>query len=471
MEYRIESDFLGEKQVPKDAYYGVQTMRALENFPITGQTVDPVFIRAIAKVKKAAALAHKKTGGLAPEIADLLVKACDEVIGGALADQFPVDPIQGGAGTSINMNINEVITNKALEFAGKSKGSYDYISPNDHANLGQSTNDAFPTAIHIASLDRIEALTLEMEKLAKAFENKAYEFRDVLKMGRTHLQDAVPILLGQEFTAYALVLKRDLERINNTKRNLYAVNMGATAVGTGLNADPAYIREVVRMLADISGHKVFGVESLVDGTQNTDCYMELSSALKICMLNMSKIANDIRMMASGPRCGFYELKLPPRQPGSSIMPGKVNPVMAEVLNQCAFQVTGNDLTISMASEAGQFELNVMEPVIVYNLLQSLSIMENVFRVFREHLLEGLEANIERARAYVDGSVGIMTALNPHIGYKNASRIAREAIHAGTPVRELILRDGILTKEELDIILNPANMTSPGISGEELLKKK
>lgn len=471
MKYRVESDFLGEKQIPEDAYYGVQTARAIDNFPITGTKLHPAMIRAMATVKKAAAIANKETGDMQAKIADAIVQAADDVLAGKMIDQFMVDPIQGGAGTSINMNANEVLANRALEIMGIPRGSYNVVSPNDHVNLAQSTNDAFPTAIHIAVLDLINGLLDEMKLLSAEFGKKADEFGDIIKMGRTHLQDAVPVRLGQEFDAYRRVIDRDIQRISRTRENLYPINMGATAVGTGLNANNEYIKKVVVHMAKLSGHPLTGVDNLVDGTQNTDSYMEVSSTLKVCMMNMSKISNDIRIMASGPRCGFNELILPARQPGSSIMPGKVNPVMAEVMNQVAFEVAGNDLTVSMACEAGQFELNVMEPVIVHNLIQSLSIMTNVFRVFREYLLKDLKANKERMQAYVDNSVGIITALNPHIGYKAAARIAKEAIETGSPVRELVLRDGLLTKEELDVILNPREMTSPGVSGAQLLKAK
>lgn len=469
--FRIERDFLGEKKVPIDAYYGVQTMRAVENFPITGYRLDEAMIRAIAVVKKAAALANADIGQLNPKVAKAIAGAADEVIEGNLHEQFIVDPIQGGAGTSINMNANEVIANRALELLGKSKGDYKMISPNSHVNMSQSTNDSFPTAIHISTLDALATLLEAMEELYEEFMGKAREFDGMIKMGRTHLQDAVPVRLGQEFEAYARVLKRDIARISATRDTLYEVNMGATAVGTGLNADPEYIEKVIAYLANYSGFPLKGAENLVDGTQNTDAYIEVSSALKICMLNMSKIANDLRLMASGPRCGFGEINLPARQPGSSIMPGKVNPVMAEVLNQSAFQVVGNDTTISMATEAGQFELNVMEPVIVFNLLQSVRIMTNVFTVFRKHALSGITANEERMKDYVNKSVGVITAINPHVGYETAAQIAKKAIETNRPVRELILEEGILTTEELDTILNPFEMTDPGISGKELLEEK
>ncbi|MGA8944231.1 MAG: aspartate ammonia-lyase [Thermoactinomyces sp.] len=470
-EVRIERDFLGEKQVPIDAYYGVQTLRAVENFPITGLRIDKNLILAMAIVKKAAALANAEIGQLDGKIARAIVAAADEIIAGKHHDQFIVDPIQGGAGTSINMNTNEVIANRALEILGEKKGNYSVISPNTHVNMAQSTNDAFPTAIHISTLMSLERLLQVMEELYDEFLRKAEEFDSLIKMGRTHLQDAVPIRLGQEFAAYARVLARDMERINRTRENLFEVNMGATAVGTGLNADPEYIEKVVEYIAQFTSLPITGVNNLVDGTQNTDCYMEVSSALKTCMLNMSKIANDLRLMASGPRCGFGEIKLPPRQPGSSIMPGKVNPVMAEVLNQSAFQVAGNDLTISMACEAGQFELNVMEPVIVFNLLQSINVMTNVFTVFRKYCLHGITANKERMESYVNNSVGVITAINPHVGYETAASIAKEAIETGRQVRDIVLERGVLTAEELDLILHPFEMTHPGIAGKELLDRR
>jgi len=469
--FRIEKDFLGEKQVPVEAYYGVQTIRAVENFPITGYRIDQALIKAMAMVKKASAYANAEIGQLDPKIAKAIMAAADEVIEGSLHDQFIVDPIQGGAGTSINMNTNEVLANRALEMLGEQKGNYKVISPNSHVNMAQSTNDAFPTAIHLSTLMTLETLIKAMEELHLEFMKKANEFDGIIKMGRTHLQDAVPILLSQEFEAYARVLRRDIKRIKATRENLYEVNMGATAVGTGLNAEPEYIEKTVKFLAEITGMPIKGSEDLVDGTQNTDAYIEASAALKVCMLNMSKIANDLRMMTSGPRCGLGEINLPARQPGSSIMPGKVNPVMAEVLNQSAFQVVGNDLTISMASEAGQFELNVMEPVIVFNLLQSIKIMTNVFTVFREHCLSGITPNKDRMEAYVNNSVGIITAINPHVGYETAASIAREAIVSTRPVREIVLERGVLTKSELDTILHPFEMTNPGIAGKELLEKK
>ena len=468
--YRYEKDFLGEKEIPADVYYGVQTLRAKENFPITGYRMHEELIRAFAIVKKAAAQANMEVGRLYEGIGNAIVQASDEVIEGKFHEYFIVDPIQGGAGTSMNMNANEVIGNRALEIMRHQKGEYIHLSPNTHVNMSQSTNDSFPTAIHIAVLKQLDILLETMQAMQDVFQKKAKEFDHVIKMGRTHLQDAVPIRLGQEFEAYSRVLSRDIKRINQSKQHLYEVNMGATAVGTGLNADPRYIEIVVKKLADISGLPLVGAEHLVDATQNTDAYTEVSAALKVCMMNMSKIANDLRLMASGPRAGLAEIALPARQPGSSIMPGKVNPVMAELINQIAFQVIGNDHTICLASEAGQLELNVMEPVLVFNLLQSISIMNNGFRSFTDHCLADIEANEKRLKEYVEKSAGVITAVNPHLGYEAAARIAREAILTGQSIRDLCLQNDVLTEEELDIILNPYEMTKPGIAGAELLER-
>ncbi|KXZ21506.1 class II fumarate hydratase [Bacillus nakamurai] len=469
-EYRQEKDFLGEKQIEADVYYGIQTLRAKENFPITGYRIHEEMINALAIVKKAAALANMDVKRLYEGIGNAIVQAADEILEGKWHDQFIVDPIQGGAGTSMNMNANEVIGNRALEIMGHQKGEYIHLSPNTHVNMSQSTNDVFPTAIHISTLKLLDKLLDTMEHMLSVFREKAKQFDSVIKMGRTHLQDAVPIRLGQEFEAYSRVLERDIKRIKQSRQHLYEVNMGATAVGTGLNADPRYIEQVVKHLAEISGLPLVGADHLVDATQNTDAYTEVSAALKVCMMNMSKIANDLRLMASGPRAGLAEISLPARQPGSSIMPGKVNPVMAELINQIAFQVIGNDNTICLASEAGQLELNVMEPVLVFNLLQSISIMNNGFRSFTDHCLAGIEANEKRLQQYVEKSVGVITAVNPHLGYEAAARIAREAIMTGQSVRDLCLQNDVLTEEELDIILNPFEMTKPGIAGKELLEK-
>jgi len=466
---RVEKDFLGEKEVLNDCYYGIQTLRAVENFPITGYRIDKELIVAMAIVKKAAAIANREVDRLPPHLEKAIVRAADEIIEGHWHNEFIVDPIQGGAGTSINMNANEVIANRALEILGRQKGDYDFLSPNTHVNMAQSTNDAFPTAIHIATLALSEKLLITMESMYNAFKLKSIEFDHVIKMGRTHLQDAVPIRLGQEFEAYSRVIRRDIKRISQSRQHLYEVNMGATAVGTGLNAEPKYILSVVKHLEEISGFPLLAAENLVDATQNTDVYTEVSASLKVCMMNMSKIANDIRLMASGPRAGLNELNLPSRQPGSSMMPGKVNPVMAEVINQIAFQVIGNDNTICLASEAGQLELNVMEPVLVFNLLQSINIMNNGFQVFTDYCVSGIKANETQMKDYVEKSVGVITAINPHIGYETAAKIAREAIIDNKSVRELCKQYGILSEDELNLILDPYEMTKPGISGGLLIK--
>ncbi|PGX41801.1 aspartate ammonia-lyase [Priestia megaterium] len=468
VEIRIEKDFLGIKEVPRSAYYGIQTLRAVENFPITGYPIDKELIKALGMVKKAAALANMDVKRLYEGLGEVIVKAAEEVIDGKMDEQFIVDPIQGGAGTSLNMNTNEVICNRALELLGHEKGMYVHLSPNSHVNMSQSTNDVFPTAIHIATLNLLNRLLITMNNMHDEFNKKTIQFDSIIKMGRTHLQDAVPIRLGQEFKAYARVIKRDIKRIEQSYENLYEVNMGATAVGTGLNADPYYIKSVVEHLALISKLPLINAEHLVDATQNTDAYTLVSSTLKICMVNMSKISNDLRLMASGPRAGLAEITLPARQPGSSIMPGKVNPVMPEMINQVAFQVIGNDHTISLASEAGQLELNVMEPVLVFNLLQSIRIMDNAFSVFTTYCLKDIQANEEQLKEYVERSVGIITAVNPHIGYEVAARIARQAIVEGKSVRDLCLQYDVLTENELDLILDPYEMTNPGISGNSLL---
>lgn len=464
---RVEKDLLGKKQVPADAYYGIQSIRAKENFDITGHSLDSDLIIALAQVKKAAAIANMEVSGLDDTIGNAIVQAANEIIEGKFHDQFIVDPIQGGAGTSTNMNANEVIANRALEILGEKKGNYDIVHPNTHVNMSQSTNDAVPTAAHIALLHALDRLIIVLENLAQAMNEKAIEFDSVVKMGRTHLQDAVPIRLGQEFKAYESVLLRDVKRISRLREALIEVNLGATAVGTGLNADPKYVDRAIELLQELTGLPIAEADNLVDATQNTDAYMETSSVLKICMFNLSKIANDLRLMSSGPRTGFGEISVPAKQPGSSIMPGKINPVILEVVNQVAFQVAGNDLTVSLASEAGQFELNVMEPVLIYNLQQSIRAMTSVIDTLRKDCIEAIVAKEDVCKAYVDNSVGIITALNPHVGYEVATKVAKEALETGTQVREIILRDNILSEVALDQILDPLEMTEPGIAGESL----
>lgn len=467
-QYRIEKDFLGEKQLPVEAYYGINTVRAVENFPISGVPIHAELITALGEVKKAAALANMELGLLPKKIGHAIIEAAEEIISGNLRSEFIVDSIQGGAGTSINMNMNEVLANRALEIMGKQKAEYFYCNPNNHVNMSQSTNDAIPTAIRIAAYRLTQDLLAVFRTLVAGIQDKAKEFDDVIKMGRTHLQDAVPIRLGQEFGAYANVLTRDIHRIERAAQGLLVVNMGATAVGTGLNAPPAYMDSVVQHLVEQTGYSLKQAEDLVDATQNTDAYMELSAALKVCAVNFSKICNDIRLMASGPRAGLNELSLPARQPGSSIMPGKVNPVMAEVMNQVCFQVIGNDHTISLACEAGQFELNVMVPVAANNLMHSLKILKNGMDVFYKNLMVDLQANKERCAHFVDTSYGIITALNPHLGYDVASRLVKEAQRTGMGIKEIILEQGLLTAEQVQVILDPYHMTSPGIAGEEFL---
>ncbi|WP_256759812.1 aspartate ammonia-lyase [Cohnella sp. WQ 127256] len=469
MSARIEKDSIGSKEVPNSVYYGIQTLRAVENFPITGVPVHPELVIALAHVKKAAAQANMELKHLPHKIGQAIIQAAEEVAQGQWADQFIVDSIQGGAGTSINMNMNEVLANRALEIMGYDKGDYFHCSPNNHVNMSQSTNDAIPTALRIAAHTLTGQLLSTMREVQQGFTRKALDFDDVIKMGRTHLQDAVPIRMGQEFGAYGKVLDRDIGRITRASEGLLVVNMGATAVGTGLNATVEYIHLVVQHIADDLRIPIQSAADLVDATQNTDAYTELSAALKVCAVNLSKICNDIRMMASGPHVGLNEIMLPPRQPGSSIMPGKVNPVMVEVVNQVAFQVIGNDHTICMASEAGQFELNVMGPVIAFNLLQSLQMMQRALDVFNRFALEGMEANRIRCQAYVDKSFGIVTALNPHLGYDVAAQLVKEATATGMTIKELILERGLLTPEEINEILDPVQMTTPGIAGERLLK--
>ncbi|WP_431801606.1 aspartate ammonia-lyase [Halobacillus andaensis] len=459
---RVEKDFLGEREIPVHAYYGIQTLRASENFPITGYRIHESLITSVSMVKKAAAEANISTGRLLSHLGNAIIKASTEIIHGEHHDQFIVDPIQGGAGTSINMNANEVICNRALEILGREKGDYSYLSPNTHVNMSQSTNDAFPTTIHLAILSQLDQLLVSMRKMKSVFMEKAEEFDPVIKVGRTHLQDAVPIRLGQEFGSYGRMVGRDIERINSTFEKLYEINLGATAVGTGLNADPDYVSGVVSNLRKISGYPVVSAENLVDATANTDLYTEISGHLKTCMLNMSKMANDLRLMASGPRAGMNEIDLPARQPGSSIMPGKVNPVMAEVINQIAFQVVGNDQTISFSSEAGQLQLNVMEPVLIFNLLESIKIMKNGFGVFTDYCVKGIKANESLMKNNVESSIGVVTALNPYIGYEKASEIARKALDTGQTIRNVCVKEGVLTDTELNRILDTHKMTSPGV---------
>lgn len=471
MEYRIEKDFIGEKEVPKEAYYGIQTLRAVENFPITGVAVHMDLFKALAQVKKAAARANMSTHLLTTKIGDAIIKACDDVIEGKFDDQFIVDSIQGGAGTSINMNMNEVLANRALELLEKEKGDYFWCSPNTHVNMSQSTNDTVPTAIRISAYLLTQELLASMQNLFNTLQKKSQEFDAIVKPARTHLQDAVPIRFGQEFNAYSNLIRRDHKRIQYAAEELLSINMGATAVGTGINAKLEYTDKVTTYLKEQLNLPVHTAEDLVDATQNTDMYTTLSASLKVCAVNVSKICNDLRLLASGPRTGLHELILPPRQPGSSIMPGKVNPVMVEVMNQVSFQVMGNDLTICVASEAGQLELNVMGPVMAFNLLQSIQIMKNGMDVLEKFALRDLKVNEKKCREYVEHSFIIVTALNPHLGYETSSYIVKEALQSGKTVKEICLEHQYLSEEELTEILSPYEMTTPGIAGYRFLEEE
>lgn len=470
-DYRVEKDSIGAKDVPADVYYGVQSLRAAENFPITGLRMHPELIRSLACIKKAAALANREAGLLDVSRADAIVRACDEILAGRLREQFIVDPIQGGAGTSINMNANEVIANRAIELLGGVKGDYALVNPNDHVNCGQSTNDVIPTAGKMATLRLLQKLETELDRLRAAFEDKSREFDHVIKMGRTQMQDAVPIRLGQEFRAYADAVRRDTVRMDKAMDEMRTLNMGGTAIGTGINADETYLRRIVPILSEVSGMELTQTSDLIDATQNPDPFVAVSGAVKTCAVTLSKIANDLRLMSSGPRTGFGEINLPARQNGSSIMPGKVNPVIPEVVNQVAFLIIGNDMTVTMASEGGQLELNAFEPIIFYCLFQSIGTLTYAVHTFVDNCVTGITANEERCRELVEGSVGVITALTPHIGYQHAADIAKRAILTGQSVRKLILQEKLLTPEEIDTILDPMNLTRPGIPGKELLAGK
>lgn len=470
MEFRAEKDSIGVKNVPENVYYGVQSLRAAENFRITGLFMHPEIINSLAYIKKAAAMTNSEIGILDKRIAYAIIKACDEILEGKLHGEFIVDPIQGGAGTSLNMNANEVIANRAIEILGGEKGDYSIVHPNDHVNYGQSTNDVIPTAGKMTSLKLLDNLERELNRLYDALCDKADEFDHVIKMGRTQMQDAVPIRLGQEFRAYSVAIKRDVRRIVRAKDEMRSLNMGGTAIGTGINADIDYLKDIVPNLAKISGMDLVQAEDLIDATQNVDPFVAVSGAVKASAVTLSKIANDLRLMSSGPRTGFGEINLPAKQNGSSIMPGKVNPVIPEVVNQVAFNIIGNDVTITMAAEAGQLELNAFEPIIFYNLFQSIDTLAYAVDTFVENCIKGITANEDRCKELVENSVGIITAICPHVGYAEASKIAKEAISTGESVRTLILRDGLLDSKELKEILDPVSLTEPGISGKNLLKK-
>ncbi len=470
-DFRIEKDSIGTKDIPENVYYGVQSLRAAENFHITGLNMHPEIINSLAYIKKAAAITNCEVNLLDKTRAEAIVQACDEIIDGKFHDDFIVDPIQGGAGTSLNMNANEVIANRAIEILGGKKGDYSIVNPNDHVNYGQSTNDVFPTAGKMTSLRLLKNLKSELMRLHKALCKKSEEFNHIIKMGRTQMQDAVPIRLGQEFKAYSVAIMRDIHRMEKAMDEMRSLNMGGTAVGTGINADEAYLQRIVPNLSEVSDMDFVQAFDLIDATQNLDSFVAVSGAIKACAVTLSKIANDLRLMSSGPRAGFNEINLPAKQNGSSIMPGKVNPVIPEVINQVAFNIIGNDVTITMASEAGQLELNPFEPIIFYCMFQSIDTLAYAVHTFVDNCVSGITANEERCRYLVENSVGIITAICPHVGYQKAADIAKKAIQTGASVRSLILEEQLLNEKELDEILDPVHMTEPGIPSRKLLKPK
>lgn len=458
METRIEFDSIGDMHVPVEAYYGVQTLRAKNNFHITNRTIHPELIISLAEIKKAAAITNIDINKLNRKVGAAIIQACNEIISGRLHEEFIVDPIQGGAGTSANMNANEVIANRAIEILGGKKGDYSLVHPNDHVNMAQSTNDVFPTAGKLVIIKMLVNAVYELERLYEVLEEKAIEFNDVIKMGRTQLQDAVPIRLGQSFHAFASVIKRDINRLTKVQEEMLTVNMGATAIGTSINVSLDYLKNITLNLKKVTGLNLTQAEDLIDGTQNLDGFVSVSGVLKTCAVNLSKMANDLRLLSSGPKTGLGELNLPSMQNGSSIMPGKINPVIPEVVSQVAFNIMGNDFTITMAAEAGQLELNAFEPVLFYNLFESIETLRNATKTFVDNCIVGITANKERCAQLVNDSVGIVTVLCPYIGYKKSADIAKEALKTGISVKEIILREGILSIRELDEILDPVSMT-------------
>ena len=469
-DYRVEKDSIGVKDIPEEVYYGVQTLRAAENFHITGLNMHPEIINSLAYIKKASAITNCEVGILEKKKAQAIVQACDEIIEGKFHDDFIVDPIQGGAGTSLNMNANEVIANRAIEILGGKKGDYTIVNPNDDVNCGQSTNDVIPTAGKMTSLHLLQNLKKQLLRLYDALNEKAKEFDHVIKMGRTQMQDAVPIRLGQEFKAYSVAIMRDIHRMDKAMDEMRTLNMGGTAIGTGINADENYLRRIVPNLSEISGMEFIQAFDLIDATQNLDSLVAVSGAVKACAVTLSKMSNDLRLMSSGPRAGFGEINLPAKQNGSSIMPGKVNPVIPEVVNQVAFNIIGNDMTITMAAEAGQLELNAFEPIIFYCMFQSIDTLGYAVETLVDNCIVGITANEERCRQLVENSVGIITAICPHVGYEKTADIAKKAINSNESVRSLILKENIMDEEELSRILDPIHMTEPGISGKDVLMK-
>ena len=459
---RREHDLLGDRDVPLSALYGVQTLRAMENFAISGVELRefPTLVSAIAAVKEAAAESNRDLGLLDSSVADAIIDACREIRAGQHHEHFRVDMIQGGAGTSTNMNANEVIANRALELLGKGRGEYDFVSPNSHVNLSQSTNDVYPTAIKLAMHSSIDDLKAAMGALAGAFLLKGEEFAPHIKMGRTQLQDAVPMTLGQEFTAFAHTMLEDVDRLTEAQALIREINMGATAIGTGITASPGYAESVRSHLSRIMGIELITAPDLVEATSDTGVFVQLSGVLKRCAVKLSKICNDLRLLSSGPRAGLGEINLPAMQPGSSIMPGKVNPVIPEVVNQVCFDVIGGDVTVTIAAESGQLQLNVFEPIIAYRLLRGMIILSRACEVLKTRCVEGITANVERMRHFVEHSIGIVTALVPILGYEKATEIAKEALESGRGVYDLVCDHGLMTREELDNALNPESMTAP-----------
>ena len=459
---RSEHDLLGDRDIPANAYWGVHTLRAVENFPISGQSIGQVndLIVALAAIKQAAAMANADLGLLAPARSRAIIAACEEIRAGKLHDQFIVDQIQGGAGTSTNMNANEVIANRALEIMGYRKGEYRHLHPNEHVNLSQSTNDVYPTALRIAAWAGLHRLIAQMASLRSAFAEKAVEFSDVLKMGRTQLQEAVPMTLGQEFNAFAIMLGEDELRLAEAAQLIREINLGATAIGTGITAHPDYAERVRARLAEVTGIPVITAPDLVEATQDCGAFVQVSGVLKRVAVKLSKTCNDLRLLSSGPRAGFAEINLPAKQAGSSIMPGKVNPVIPEVVNQVAFEVIGNDITITMAAEAGQLQLNAFEPVIAYSLFRSVSHLIAACQTLEINCIRGITANRDRLRESVENSIGLVTALNPYIGYAAATEVALEAHRTGRGVYELVLEKGLMTQARLDRVLRPEELTRP-----------
>ncbi|MFC3847902.1 aspartate ammonia-lyase [Helicobacter baculiformis] len=464
MATRKEHDFIGEMEIDDSVYYGIQTMRAVENFNITHDRLlnYPIFIRSFAQVKKAAALANAELGLIDIKIKDAICYACDKIIDGEYQDQFVVDMIQGGAGTSTNMNMNEVIANIALEYLGHKKGEYQYCHPNDHVNRSQSTNDAYPSALKIAIYERLDHMTQVLKLLKDAFAKKAKEFAHVLKMGRTQLQDAVPMTLGQEFETFVSMVEKDIQHILDARNWTRVINLGGTAIGTGINSHPDYKHIVEKKIQEVTGRPFTIAHDLIEASQSTGSYVQVSGALKRVAIKLSKICNDLRLLSSGPRAGLNEINLPKMQPGSSIMPGKVNPVIPEVVNQVCFSVIGNDLAVAMAAEGGQLQLNVFEPVIAYKLFHSFVMLNRAIRTLVEKCINGITANEKICHDYVFNSIGIVTALNPHIGYEKSASIAKEALDTGKSVHEIVLERKLLTKEQLAEIFQPENMLSPHV---------